>query len=446
MGKIAMIRKKKAAFYTLGCKVNFCETESLQALFEKSGYSVTAFENEADVYVINTCTVTGLSDHKSRKMIRRARRRNPNAVIVATGCYAQGSPDELKQMEQVDLIIGTSGRDRLPQAVEALRQGCPADLVQPYAESSAFEILPPVLRRGRTRGFLKIQEGCNQHCTYCIVPRVRGPLRSLPPGEVLERARALLRSGCREIVLTGIHLGLYGIDLEEVTLTLLIREVEQLPGLLRLRLSSLEPGDITGELLEQIAGSETVCPHLHIPLQSGDGEILRRMNRAYTPEEYLYLVKWLQQKIPGLAVSADIIVGFPGETEAHHRRSMALVQKAGFSGLHVFQYSPRPGTPAAGYPRQVAPADKERRSREMIALGQKAAEVFISRYLHTEQTILVEKVVPGAYGEGFTSHYLRTRVALKGKGRHWRGKLIKAKLERVEAGEQFIWGTPLRQT
>lgn len=442
----AMIKKKKAAFYTLGCKVNFCETESLQTLFEKSGYSVIDFEKEADVYVINTCTVTGLSDHKSRKMIRRARKLNPNAVIVATGCYAQGSPEELKQMEQIDLIIGTSGRDRLPQAVEALQQGCPADLVQPYAEKIAFEILPPVVRRGRTRGFLKIQEGCNQRCTYCIVPRVRGPLRSLPPKEALERARALIRSGCREIVLTGIHLGLYGVDLEEVTLASLLREMEQLPGLLRLRLSSLEPGDITGELVEQIVGSEKICPHLHIPLQSGDGEILRRMNRAYNPQEYLYLVKWLQQVIPGLAVSADVIVGFPGETEAHHRRSMSLVRKAGFSRLHVFKYSPRPGTPAAGYPLQVPQAEKERRSREMISLGQEAAAAFIDRYIHTEREILVEKVVPGAYGEGFTPHYLRTRIALKGKGHHWRGKLIKAKLERIEEGDQIIWGTLLQKT
>ncbi len=440
------MRKKKVAFFTLGCKVNFCETESLQALFEKSGYTVTDFDNKADVYVINTCTVTGLSDHKSRKMIRRARRRNPNAIIVATGCYAQGFPEELKQMEQVDLIVGTSGRSRLPQAVNELQQDCPVSLVQPYTENSTFEILPPVLRRGRTRGFLNIQQGCNQHCTYCIVPRVRGPLRSLKPQDVLDRARALIRVGCREIVLTGIHLGLYGVDLESVTLAGLLREMEQLPGLLRLRLSSLEPGDITGELVEQIAASEKICPHLHIPLQSGDGEILKRMNRPYTPEEYLYLVKWLQQKIPGLAISADVIVGFPGESEAHHRRSMSLVQKVGFSRLHVFKYSPRPGTPAADYPDQVPRAEKEKRSREMIALGKEAAAAFMRRHLGAEQYVLVEKVLPYNYGEGFTPQYLRARVELKGKGRHWRGKLIKAKLTRIDESEQIIWGTPLRQT
>ncbi|MBS3943123.1 MAG: tRNA (N(6)-L-threonylcarbamoyladenosine(37)-C(2))-methylthiotransferase MtaB [Dethiobacter sp.] len=439
-------KKKKAAFYTLGCKVNFCETEALQALFEKNGYAITDFDREADVYVINTCTVTGLSDHKSRKMIRRARRRNPDAIIVATGCYAQGAPEELKSMEQLDLVVGTTGRDRLPQVVETLRRGCPVDLVQPYSEENAFEILPPVLKRGRTRGFLNIQQGCDQRCAYCIVPRVRGPLRSLEPQEALKRVRALLRAGCREIVLTGIHLGLYGADLQNVTLAGLLREMESLPGLLRLRLSSLEPGDITGELVEQIAGSEVICPHLHIPLQSGDEEILKQMNRTYTPEEYLYLVQWLRQEIPGLAVSTDLIVGFPGESETHHRRSMELVRKAGFSRLHVFKFSPRPGTPAAGFSNQVPQGEKEKRSREMISLGHDLAASFLQNYLDSEQQVLVEKVIPDAYGEGFTPQYFRARVVLKGKGRRWRGKLLKVRLNRMDDAEQIIWGTPVRQT
>ncbi|MEW5785908.1 MAG: tRNA (N(6)-L-threonylcarbamoyladenosine(37)-C(2))-methylthiotransferase MtaB, partial [Bacillota bacterium] len=384
--------RKKVAFYTLGCKVNFCETESLQALFEKAGYTVTGFDTRADVYVINTCTVTSLSDHKSRKMIRRARRLNPEAVVAAVGCYAQGSPEEIKEMGLVDLVVGTRGREALPRLVESLRPGCPLNLVEPYQETGAFEILPPVIHRGRTRGFLKIQEGCNQRCTFCIVPHVRGPLRSLPPAEVLARARALLWGGCREVVLTGIHLGLYGADQGEVTLAGLLRGFEQLPGLLRVRLSSLEPADITGELVEQIAGSDLICPHLHIPLQSGDGEILKRMNRAYTPSEYLYLVKWLKQERPGLAVSADIIVGFPGETEEHHRRSMDLVRRVQFSRLHVFQYSARPGTPAAGYPDQLPRAIKEERGKEMAALGEEMADRYMRQFIGTTQEVLVEKV------------------------------------------------------
>ncbi len=320
--------KKKVAFTTLGCKVNFCETESLKSLFEKSGYAVTGFENKADIYIINTCTVTGLSDHKSRKMIRRARRSNPDAVVVATGCYAQTSPEEIKELEQVDLIIGTHGRDRLPQILASLNQGCTTDMVQDYTGEILFESLPPVVQRGRTRGFLKIQEGCNQRCTFCIVPRARGPLRSLSPELAVERASTLVRAGCREIVLTGIHLGLYGVEMEGVTLGSLLAELDELPGLLRLRLSSLEPADITSELVERIADSKLICPHLHIPLQSGDEEILQQMNRAYNPEEYLYLVRWLQQSIPDLAVSTDIIVGFPGEEDIHHRRNMEFVRRA----------------------------------------------------------------------------------------------------------------------
>ncbi|NLA04083.1 MAG: radical SAM protein, partial [Firmicutes bacterium] len=210
--------KKKVAFYTLGCKVNFCETGALQSLFEKEGYRVTGFDKAADVYVINTCTVTGQSDHKSRKAIRRARRRSPEAIIVATGCYAQGFPEKIREMGQADLIIGTRGRENLPKLISSLERGRPRELVSPYRTGSSFELLPAARRRGRSRGFLKIQEGCTQHCTYCIIPTTRGPLRSLPLEEALDRARSMVASGYREIVLTGIHLGLYGAEQEGLSL------------------------------------------------------------------------------------------------------------------------------------------------------------------------------------------------------------------------------------
>lgn len=438
--------KKKVAFCTLGCKVNYCETESLQALFTRAGYTVTDFENPADVYVINTCTVTGISDHKSRKMIRRARSRAPEAVIVATGCYAQGSPEAVKELGQVDLVIGTHGREKLPRLVEQARRDRTTDLVRPFPrKGAAFEALPFLRQRGRTRGFLKIQEGCSQDCSYCIVPVVRGPLRSLSPEKVLSRARSMVRAGSREIVLTGIHLGHYGADLEEVTLAGLIGRIEaEVPGLVRIRLSSLEPADITGELVDTVVSSAVVCPHLHIPLQSGDGEILKLMNRPYTPSEYLYLVRWLKQQKPDLAISTDVIVGFPGETEKHHRRSMKLVREAAFSSLHVFQFSPRPGTAAADFPARQPREIKEKRSREMMALSEKLSSGFRKKFIGAEQQVLVEKVEPGAYGEGFTEHYLRVRVALDGKGRGWRGKLIAARLETVE--DHFIWAVPVRQT
>jgi threonylcarbamoyladenosine tRNA methylthiotransferase MtaB len=439
------MKKKKVAFYTLGCKVNFCETEALQTLFEKAGYTVTDFNRPADLYVINTCTVTGMSDHKSRKAIRRARRRSPGAIIVATGCYAQGFPVEIEEMEQADLVIGTQGREQLPQIVASLEQGkSPRGLVRPFEPRGSFEMLPAARRRGRSRGFLKIQEGCNQGCTYCIIPTVRGPLRSLPPGEAVAHARAMVDSGYREIVLTGIHLGLYGADLEQVTLGALLDELEKIEGLLRIRLSSIEPSDITGELVERIISSEKICPHLHIPLQSGDGEILKRMNRPYTPEEYLYLVRWLRELKNDLAISADVMVGFPGESEEHHRRSLLLVRSMHFSRLHVFAYSPRPGTPAAEFPGQVESAVKERRSREMIDLGNKMAASFRRKFIGSLQEVLIEKVRPHGYGEGFTPHYLRARVALDGRGRGWAGKLVDVKIEKEEG--QFLWGVPLRQT
>ena len=426
------MNRKKVAFFTLGCKVNFCETEALQSLFEKEGYRITDFKKAADVYVINTCTVTGLSDHKSRKAIRRARRRSPEAIIVATGCYAQGFPGEIREMEQADLIIGTRGRENLPRIIASLERGQVQELVRPYDSNSSFELLPAARRRGRSRGFLKIQEGCTQGCTYCIIPTTRGPLRSLPPDEAIKRARHMVASGYREIVLTGIHLGLYGADQEGLSLGSLLGELEKIEGLARIRLSSIEPTDVTRELAERLFSSAKICPHLHIPLQSGDEEILRRMNRPYTPEEYLYLVRWLRDMKSDLAVSADVMVGFPGETEEHHRRSLAFVEAMRFSRLHVFAYSPRPGTVAAGLTGQVDGADKERRSREMINLGQRMAAAFRRKFIATTQEVLIEKVRPYHFGEGFTPHYLRTRVALEGRGKGWPGRIIPARLEKVE--------------
>ncbi len=427
--------KKKVAFYTLGCKVNYCETEALQELFEQSGYKITGFDNQADVYVINTCTVTGSSDHKSRKAIRRARKLSPESIVIVTGCYAQADPEKIKEMGHADLVIGNRDRERLPQILETLQPETSMDLVTPHPADASFEMLPPVSKRRRTRGFLKIQEGCNQNCSYCVVPLVRGPLRSLDPEEVDLRARKLVASGCREIVLTGIHLGLYGADLDNVSLPSLLKKLESIPGLLRLRLSSLEPSDINSELVDHISESWVVCPHLHIPLQSGDGEMLRQMNRPYEPVEYLYLAKWLKQQIPGLALSTDVIVGFPGETEKHHRRSMKLIRDIGFSRLHVFKYSPRPGTQAAGYSGQVPNQIKDRRSKELIALGEELASAYRQEFLGTVQPVLVEQVAPYSHAEGFTPHYLRVKISMDIKGLHWRGKLINARLEKNEGPE-----------
>lgn len=424
--------KKKAAFFTLGCKVNFCESEALQVLFEKDGYRIVDFEEQADLYIINTCTVTGQSDHKSRKAIRRARRRSPDALVVATGCYAQGSPEEIGKMNAADLVIGNQARENLPALIKSIEKGSGKNLVAAHGEESVFEKLPQAGRRGRTRGFLKVQEGCNQHCSYCIVPSVRGPLRSLPPAEAVERANTLVESGCREIVLTGVHLGLYGADLDDVTLACLLKELAGVKGLVRLRISSLEPSDITSELVEEIVNSDIICPHLHIPLQSGDGEILRLMNRPYEPVEYLYLAKWLKQEIALLSLSTDLIVGFPGETESHHRRSMELVKNIGFSSLHVFKYSSRPGTKAANLPGHLPSQVKDERSRQMIKLGEKMASAYRKQFIGTTQPVLVEKVVPYRYAEGLTPHYMRVKINTSIKGLHWKGKEIMVAIDREE--------------
>lgn len=435
--------KKRVAFYTLGCKVNFCESESLQSLFENAGYRVTEFDNQADLYIINTCTVTQNSDHKSRKAIRKARENSPNSIILVTGCYAQRASEQLCEMKEVDLVIGTHDRHNLPGIVNSLKVEKKAiNLVTPHDENPQFELPGPGEQRGRTRGFLKIQEGCNQQCSYCIVPQVRGPLRSLPPDEVLNRVQSLVNSGCCEIVLTGIHLGLYGADQPDTTLASLLRELETVPGLLRLRLSSIEPSDITTELVEQIIDSKIICPHLHIPLQSGDTEILRLMKRPYTPVEYLYLVRWLKQEMPSLALSSDLIVGFPGEGEGHHQRSMALVREIGFSRLHVFKYSSRPGTAAADLPDHVPNTVKERRSKEMIRLGEKLAIDFRRQFIGTTQPVLVEKVVPYSHGEGYSPHYLRVRFISDCKGLHWRGRLINVRLEKDSV--EFVLASRLK--
>jgi len=436
---------KKAAFYTLGCKVNFCDTESLQALFAQAGYDISSFNDDADIYVINTCTVTHQSDHKSRKAIRQTRRRAPHAVIVVTGCYAQRYPEELQKMKEINLVVGTTERQNLPEIAGKLLFDDRQELVKRYnTEENSFDALPLPATGKRTRGFLKIQDGCNEGCTYCIVPSVRGPIRSLSPPEVINRAENLISSGCREIVLTGIHLGLYGQDLLNCSLASLLGELNTLPGLIRLRLSSLEPTDITSELVEQVTSANTICPHLHIPLQSGDGEILKKMKRLYAPVEYLYLAKWLKQQIPDLSLSSDVIVGFPGETAKHHARSMALVRDIGFSSLHVFKYSPRPGTAASTFPGQVNGEVKNERSKEMIALGREMSEQYRKGFIGSIQPLLVEKVDEYSYVEGFTPHYLRVRAAIRDKGDRYRGAEIKVKLRSIR--HELMMAIPLDES
>lgn len=396
-----------AAFFTLGCKVNQTETAALQQLFVEAGYQPVPFDGHADVYVINTCTVTQLGDRKSRQMIRRARRANLAAVIVVTGCYAQVSPDDVLKISEVDLVVGTHARGHLPELVEEAKKGR-LNCVVPLTEKEKFEALPSAQKEGRKRAFLKIQEGCNQFCSYCVVPHARGSLYSRPPEETVVEVKQLAKQGFHELVLTGVHLGSYGVDLPgEIALSDLLRQLAPLAGIRRIRISSIEPTEITPDLVEVLLENPSICRHLHIPLQSGDDLVLRRMNRKYDATEFLQLVCWLRAQLPGIALTTDVMVGFPGETEEQFQHTMGLVEKSAFSRVHVFKYSPRKGTPAAGFPEQVTSAQKEERSKRLIALSGKLSGVFCRQFIGKTVDVLFEETAGKGKLAGLTEHYVR---------------------------------------
>jgi len=405
------MKQKKVAVCTLGCKVNQYESATLAGLFRDRGYEVVDCGSYADVYIINTCTVTHLGDRKSRQLIRRATRHNPEAVVVVTGCYAQASPEEVSSIPGVDLVVGTHNRFGLVDLVEsAAKEKAPLNKVQDFGTEEDFEELLVRPCQPRTRALLKIQDGCESFCAYCIVPYVRGPLRSRRPEKVLDEARRLVNEGYKEIVLTGVHTGAYGQDLKgNIDLSDLICKLGSVSGLLRLRLSSVEPNDITPRLLEVLAGAPVFCRHLHIPLQSGDDEILARMGRRYSSREYARLLEAIKVNMPGVAVTTDIMVGFPGETDRRFNNSYQFVKEMAFAGMHVFKYSSRRGTPAASFTGQVEPVVKERRSRLMITLAEEMAVKFAAAMLGQVVTVLVEKPCREEKGfyEGLAGNYVR---------------------------------------
>ncbi|NLJ33534.1 MAG: tRNA (N(6)-L-threonylcarbamoyladenosine(37)-C(2))-methylthiotransferase MtaB [Firmicutes bacterium] len=401
---------KTVAFYTLGCKVNQAEGESMKRLFRDRNYKVVDFKEAANVVIINTCTVTHLAARKSRQAIRQARRLNPKAVVAVVGCYSQTAQEKIAAIPGVDLILGTQGRRDIVNLVEEAAQGeCLINVVGDINTAGEFEELPYEFSR-RTRAFLKIQDGCDQYCTYCIIPYARGPIKSLPPAKVREAAVAYVKKGYKELVLTGIHLGLYGSDLVgEVDLAQMVQELAEIPGLERIRLGSLEATEISRKLLEVMGANPKVCPHLHIPLQSGSAQILARMNRPYTPEEFSQRVQRARRLLPGLGITTDIMVGFPGETREDFAATYKLVQDLQFSRLHVFPYSPRRGTPAAKYASQVSPRSKRQRAQELEQLGQQLARKFHREHLGQTLPVLIEHDRDGATNllTGYTGNYMR---------------------------------------
>ena len=400
----------RVAFITLGCKVNQFETEAIEGLFAQQGYQAVHSDEPADIYVINTCSVTHVGEKKSRQLIRRASRLNPEAMIVVTGCYAQISPDQVAAIPGVDLIIGTQDRRRIVELVEAARdQRQQVNAVSDIMQAWEFEDIPLFSRQGRTRAFLKIQEGCDNYCTYCIIPYTRGHLRSRPLASVIAEAKKLITAGFQEIVLTGIHLGAYGRDLGGISLEDAVAALLALPTLQRVRLSSLESIEVSDGLVRLMEQDERFCRHLHLPLQAGSDPVLQAMNRHYTTADFRRQLDALLARLPDLAVSTDIIVGFPGETEELFEQALAFVATLPLARIHVFPYSPRAGTPAATYSGQISEAEKKHRTHAMQEVGDILAKEYRRRYVGSQGTVLFEHAKPGL-AEGLTSNYLRVYV------------------------------------
>lgn len=424
--------RKAVCFVTLGCKVNQTESEAMAQLFREAKYQVVSASEEADVVVVNTCTVTNTGDSKSRQVIRRMIKAHPESVVVVMGCYAQTAPGEVLGIEGVDLVLGTQDRVKILEWIERVKaEKKPQNAVRGIWDAGEFEELPQLSEEQRTRAMLKIQEGCNQFCTYCIIPYARGPLRSRLPENAIAEAQRLVEEGYPEIVLTGIHTGYYGQDLEgHWSLARLVRELDEIPGLRRLRLSSIEPMEYTAELIESIARSDKVCPHLHVPLQSGSDPVLARMNRPYNLNEYKELLERLHQRIPNLAVTTDIIAGFPGETEEDHVSTLEFVKSCGFSGIHVFPYSKRKGTPAADYPDQVSKKLKDQRVKELLLVARDSQEIFIRRFIGKSVEVLIEWVGTNGCAVGHTPHYLQVHLPSRKDGKQWTaGQFVAVVLE-----------------
>ncbi|MBY0096322.1 tRNA (N(6)-L-threonylcarbamoyladenosine(37)-C(2))-methylthiotransferase MtaB [Mesobacillus maritimus] len=420
------------AFHTLGCKVNHYETEAIWQLFKEQNYDRVEFEATADVYVINTCTVTNTGDKKSRQVIRRAVRKNPDAVICVTGCYAQTSPAEIMAIPGVDIVVGTQDRVKMLEYIEQYKhEREPINGVRNIMKNRVYEELDVPAFTDRTRASLKIQEGCNNFCTFCIIPWARGLMRSRDPQEVIHQAQQLVDAGYKEIVLTGIHTGGYGEDMKDYNLAKLLVDLEaNVKGLQRLRISSIEASQISDEVIEVIAKSNIVVRHLHIPIQSGSDTVLKRMRRKYTMEFFGERINRLKEVLPGLAVTSDVIVGFPGETEEEFMETYNFIKEHKFSELHVFPYSKRTGTPAARMEDQVDEEVKNERVHRLIALSDQLAKEYASQFENEVLEIIPEEESKDneGYLVGYTDNYLKVLLPAT---EDLIGKLVKVKLTKV---------------
>lgn len=397
---------KKVALHNLGCKVNAYETEAMQEMLEKNGYEIVPFKEGADIYIINTCTVTNMADRKSRQMLHRAKKMNPNALVVATGCYVQAKENSGEVDECIDVIIGNNKKKDLIEILEQHIQKAVIDI----NHTKEYEEMHLSKTAEHTRAYIKVQDGCNQFCTYCIIPFARGRVRSRAKEDVIREVTDLANNGYKEVVLTGIHLSSYGVDLEGEDLLSLILAVNDVAGIERIRLGSLEPRIITEEFAKTIAGLTKMCPHFHLSLQSGCDETLRRMNRRYTSEEYYEKCELLRKYFDNPALTTDIIVGFPGETEEEFEKSKAFVDKVDFYETHVFKYSKRQGTKAAVMENQVPEQIKTQRSNILLELDAQKREKYESNFVGKDVEVLMEESVQingETFQVGHTKEYVK---------------------------------------
>lgn len=433
---------RKAALHNLGCKVNAYETEAMQQLLEEAGYEIVPFQEKADVYVINTCSVTNIADRKSRQMLHRAKKMNPDAVVVAAGCYVQAAGEELKKDAAIDVIIGNNRKKDLVPLLDEYFAGkhVEEDSLIDIGKTREYEALHINKIADHTRAFIKIQDGCNQFCSYCIIPYTRGRVRSRKPEEIMEEIKGLVDRGYREVVLTGIHLSSYGLDLDGITLLDLMVKIDKIQGLERLRLGSLEPRIVTEEFTRTLAGLRTSCPHFHLSLQSGCDATLKRMNRRYTTEEYEKGCQILRKYFDRPAITTDVIVGFPQETEEEFAQTVEFLKRIHFYEMHVFKYSRRAGTRAADMPGQLTENQKGQRSDVLLKLDQEMSLEYRKSFLGEEKEVLMEEkiVIDGTeYLVGHTREYVKAAIPWE-EGK--KGAMITGTMASMLNDEVFLLG------
>ncbi len=428
---------KKVAFLTLGCKVNLYDTEAMQELFAQRGYDIVDFEEKADIYIINTCTVTNFGDKKSRQMIRRAKRQNPSAIVAATGCYAQVAPDTVSEIEGINIVVGTKHRSRIVDIIEDYDDETKVlNAVTDIRHETEFEPLMISKLKDRTRAYVKIQEGCNRYCSYCIIPYARGPVRSRRPEQVIEEVERLAKNGFKEIVLTGIHVASYGMDLKCTNLIDIVKQVNKIEGIERIRFSSMEPTAVTEEFVAEMKSMPKICDHFPLSLQSGCDKTLKAMNRRYSSDEYAQAVERLRAAYPDVAITTDIIVGFPGETEEDFVESINFAKRVKLSKIHVFPYSPKTGTPAAKMKEQVPPDVKNDRAARLIAVSDELNREFINTLKGKVMPVLFEIRNKAGYFEGHTTNYIKVLVKTE---KELRNRILNVKIGEY-CGDETVYG------